>query len=89
MFVKLCVLDRLVCFAGFVGMTAFALLFLLPLPNCFLRVCLPTLFAAVLILFLPLTTSANSGTAFYDKSAPARLAAANIFLPEMELQFSE
>ena len=34
----------------------------LPSPNCFLIVCLPTLFAAVLIFFLPLTTSAISGT---------------------------
>ena len=43
--------DRLFCLADFVGTTLLALLFLLPLPNCFLRVCLPTLFAAVLKFF--------------------------------------
>ena len=42
-------------------MTLLAVLFLLPLPNCFLRVCPPTLFAAVLKFFLSLTTSAISG----------------------------
>ena len=34
--------DRLICFADFVGMTLLALRFLLPLSNCFLKVCLPT-----------------------------------------------
>ena len=38
--------GRLICFADFVGMTLFALRFLLPLPNCVLKVCLPTLLAA-------------------------------------------
>ena len=79
--------DRLNCFADFVGMTLLALLFLLPpvllrllSPNCFLRVCLPTLFAAVLKFFLPLTTSAISGTANSNKSAPTRFAAGTIYL---------
>ena len=72
--------DRLICFADFVGMNLLAVLFLLPLSNCFLKVCLPTLFAAVLKLFLPLTTSAISGTANCNKSAPTRFAAGTIFL---------
>ena len=54
--------------------------FLLPLPNCFIRVCLPTLFAAVLKFFLPLTTSAISGTANSNKSAPTRFAAGALYL---------
>ena len=72
--------DRLICFADFVEMTLLADLFLLPLPNYFLRVCLPTLFAAVLKLFLPLTTSGISGTANSNKSAPMRFAAGTIYL---------
>ena len=79
MFVKMSLRDRLICFADFVGMTLLAVLFLLPLPNCFLKVCFPTLFAAVL-KFLPLTTSAISGTANSYKSAPTPLAAGTIYL---------
>ena len=93
-FVKMSLRDRLICFAVFVGMTLLALIFLLPpcrpptdpfplrlpSPNCFLKVCLPTLFAAVLIFFLPLTTSAISGTANSNKSAPTRFAAGTICL---------
>ena len=80
-FVKMSLRDRLICFAGFVGMTLLALRFLwLPKPNCFLRVCLPTLFAAVLKFFLPLTTSAISGTANSNNSAPTRFEAGTIFL---------
>ena len=78
--------DRLICLADFVGMTLLALLFLLPAvrlrlpsPNCFLGVCLPTLFAAVLEFFLPPTTSAISGTA-NPKLAPLRFAAGSIYL---------
>ena len=87
MFVKMSLRDRLICFADFVGMTLLALLFLLPpvllrlrSPNSFLRVCLPTFFAAVLIFFLPLTTSAISGTANSNKSAPTRFAPGTIYL---------
>ena len=87
MFVKMSLRDRLICFADFVGMTLLELRFLLfPLllrllsPNCLLRVCLPTLFAAVLKFFLPLTTSAISGTANSNKSAPTRFAAGKIYL---------
>ena len=46
MIVKMCLWDRLICFANSAGMTLLAVFFLLPLPNCFLGVCLPTLFAA-------------------------------------------
>ena len=80
MFVKLSFRDRLISFADLVGMTLLSLFVLLPLPNCFLRVCLPTLFAAFLLFFLPLTTSAHSGTANSNKSAPTRFAAGLIYL---------
>ena len=72
--------DRLDCLVDFVGMILLAVLFLLPSPNCFFRVCFPTLFAAVLKFFLPLTTSAISGTANSNKSAPTRFAAGTIYL---------
>ncbi len=74
--------DRLICFADFVGLTLLALRFLLPQPNCFLKVCLATLFAAVWIFFLPLTTSAISGTANSNKSAPTRFAAGTIYFTQ-------
>ena len=76
--------DRLGCLVDFVGMTLLALRFLRPLTDCFLKVCLPTLFAAVLILFLPLATSAISGTANSNKSAPTRFAAGTIYLRKNE-----
>ena len=93
MFVKMSLRDRVICFADFAGMTLlFCLpyanslppmapfLFLQPVPNCFPRVCLRTIFAAVLKVFLPLTTSANSGTATSNKSAPTRFADGTIYL---------
>ena len=64
-FVKMSLRDQLFCFADFVGMTLLALRLLLPLPNCFLRVCFPTLFAAVLKFYLPPTTTAISGAVNY------------------------
>ena len=77
--------DRMICFADFVGMTLhvcptpFApFLFLLPLPNCFPSVCLPTLVAAVSKFFLPLTTSAISGAANSNQSAYTRFAGGTI-----------
>ena len=86
--------DRLVCFADFVGMNLLAyrtpmapFLFLLPAvrlrlpsPKCFLRVWLPTLCAAVLKFFLPLTISAISGAANSNKSAPTRFVSGTIYL---------
>ena len=82
MFVKMSLRDRLDCLVDFVGMICLCLLppLRLPSPNCFLSVCLPTLFAAVLKFFLPLTTSAISGTANSNKSAPTRFAAGTRFL---------
>ena len=77
MFVKMSLRDRLDCLVDFVGMI---LLCFLPLPECFFRVCFPTLFAAVLKFFLPLTTSAIFGTANSNKSAPTRFAAGTIYL---------
>ena len=79
LFVKMSLRDRLVCLVDFVGMIRLCLL-RLPSPNCFLRVCFPTLFAAVLKFFLPLTTSAISGTANSNMSAPVRFAARTTFL---------
>ena len=62
--------DRLVCLQDFVGKTLLlcfttmaAFRFPLPLFICFLRVFLPTLFAADLKFFLALTPSATFGTA--------------------------
>ena len=75
MFAKMPLRDRLFCFADFVGITLLALLFLLPLPIWFPSICLTTLFAAVLNLFLPLKTSAYSGKANSNKSTPTRFAA--------------
>ena len=82
MFVKMSLRDRLDCLVDFVGMILFCLLppLRLPSPNCFFRVCFPTLFAAALKFFLPLTTSAVSGTANSNKSAPTRFAAGTIYL---------
>ena len=84
MFVKMSIRDRLDCLVDFVGMILLFLLpsvrLRLPSPNCFLRVCFPTLFAAVLKFFLPLTTSAISGTANSNMSAPMRFAAGTTYL---------
>ena len=80
MFLKTSFCDRLVCFAAFLGMTLLAIFFLLPLPNCFLSVCLPTLFAAVLKFFLPLTTSAISGAANSNKSVPTGSPVGTLYL---------
>ena len=77
---KLSLRDRLICLEDFVGMTQLTLSFLQPLPNCFLKVCPPILFAALLILFLPLTTSAITRTANSNKSAPTCFAAGTIYL---------
>ena len=51
MFVNMSSGYRVVCFADFVGMTLLAVLFLLPLPICVLRVCLPIFLPAVLNFF--------------------------------------
>ena len=78
--VKMSFPDQLVCFAGFVVMNVLALFFLLPLPSCFLSVCLPTLFAAVLKFFLPVTTSVISGLTNSSNSAPTRFAAGTTYI---------
>ena len=86
MFVKTSLRDQLICFADFVGMTQLELRFLLPTvhlrlpsPKCSLKVCLATLFAAVLKFFLPLKTSESFGTGNSNKSAPTLFAAGTIF----------
>ena len=80
MLVKMSLRDRLDCLVDFVGMALLVVLFLLPPPTCFFRICFHTLFAAVLKFFLPLTASAISGTANSNKSAPTRFAAGTIYL---------
>ena len=67
--------DRLLRFKLLTGM----LLFCLPPTSCFLNVCLPTLLAAVFKFSFPLTTSATSGAANSNKSAPTRFAARTIY----------
>ena len=79
-FLKMSFRDQLICFADFVGMILLAVLFLLLSPSCFFIVFFPTFFATVLKFFLPLTTSATSGTTNSNKSAPTRFAAGTIFL---------
>ena len=94
MFVKMSLRDRLDCLVVFVGMILLCLVPLFtcrtlrslppwlpsPSPNCFFRVCFPTLFAADLKDFLPLITSPISGAANSNKSAPTRFAAGTIYL---------
>ena len=77
MFVNMSLRDQLDCLVDFVGMI---LLCLLPLPNCFFRVCFPTLFAAVLNDFLPLIIFSISGAANSNMSAPMRFAAGTTYL---------
>ena len=81
--------NRLPCSTDFVGFILLAVLFPLSVLNCFLRVCLPTFFAAVLKSLLPLTTSAIAGAANANKSAPMRFATGTIYLRKLELQFSQ
>ena len=52
----------------------------LPSPNCFLSVCLPTLFAADTKAFLPLKTSPTPGAANTNMSAPMRFPTGTTFL---------
>ena len=84
MFVKMSLRDRLHCLVDFIGMVFLCLLppfdLSLPSPNCFFRVCFPTLLAAALKDFLPLITSPISGTANSNKSAPTRFAAGTTYL---------
>ena len=77
--------DRLLRFKLLTGMLPFCL----PPPGCFLNVCLPTFLAAVLKFFFPLTTSATSGTASSNKSAPTRFAAGTIYFSGKEWRFSQ
>ena len=77
MFVKMSLCKQLVCLVDFVGMI---FLCLLPLLNCFLRVCFPTLFAAVLKDYLPLIISPILGAANSNMSAPMRFAAWTTYL---------
>ena len=67
--------DRLLRFKFMIGL----LLFCLPPASCFLNACLPTLLAAVLKFFFALTTSATTGTANSNKSAPTRIAVGTIY----------
>ena len=84
MFVKMFLRHQLSCLVDFVGMI---LLCLLPLPNCFFRVCFPTPFAADLKDFLPVITSPISGAANSNMSAPKRFAAGTIYLRKNGIAF--
>ena len=76
--------DRVLRFKFFTG----RILFCLPLPGCFLIVCLPTFLAAVLKFFFPLT-SATSGTANSNTSAPTGFAAGTIYFLRKGKRFSQ
>ena len=65
------------CLEEFVRMP---LLCLLPLPCCFFKVYVPTLFASLLEIFLPLTTSTVPDAANSVKSAATRFAAGTKYL---------
>ena len=80
MFAEKSLRDRLVCFAEFAGTSLLAVIFLQSLSNFFLKVCPPTLFAAVFNFFCPLETSAISGAANSNKSAPRSFVAGTIFI---------
>ena len=91
MFAKMSLRDQVDCLVDFARIILLCLLppcrtptapfrRRLPSPNCFLRVCFPTLFAAVLIEFLQLITSPISGAANSNMSAPMRFAAGTTYL---------
>ena len=61
--------------------------FLPPLPSCFLRVCLPTLFAAVSKCFPPLTTSAIFDAANSNISAATCFAAGTVYFHKNGIAF--
>ena len=77
MVVKMSLRGQLVCLVDSVGMIP---LCLPPLPNCFITVCFPTLFAAVLKDSLPVIASPISGAANSNMSAPMCFAAKTKFL---------
>ena len=82
MFVRRSPRDRLVCLAEFVGINLLAVLLLLPMTKCFLRVCLPTLIAALLKFFLPLTVSAVSGAASSNKVSTQKFCSCDYFFTQ-------
>ena len=90
MFVKKSPHDRLPGFANFVGMTLLAVHFPLQPPNCFLKVCVPEIFAAILKFFVPLTHyQPQFLTQQIPKSKHLRvLQLERLYYPQMESQFS-
>ena len=93
MFAKRSLRDELDCVVDFDGMIVLCLLppvrLRLPSPNCFFRVCFPTLFAADLKDFLPSITSPISGAANSNMSAPMRFPLGQNIDAKRELQFSQ
>ena len=79
MFVKMSLRDRRVCFADFDGMTLPAVSSCYHYPIVFLEFVVPH-FCSYLKTFLPLTTSAISDTANFNKAAPRRFAAGTMYL---------
>ena len=78
-----------VLLCSFCWMIQFTNRFLLPPPNCLVRVCFFTLSATVLILFLQLSTSAASNAAKSNKSVPPRFTAGTISTQKWNLNFSK
>ena len=83
---KMSLRDRLDCLLDFARMIVFGLV---PLPNCFSRVCFPTPLEAVLRDFLPLITTPISGAANSNLSAPTVLPLGRHIYAKRELQFSQ
>ena len=77
--------DQQVCFADFVEIFRLAFFFMLPLPNRFIRVCVPANFADVFSFFLPLATSEISGAEISNKSLPICFATGTIYLDKFEI----
>ena len=79
--------DRLLRLVDLGGMILLAVNFLAPSPSCFFKVCRPTILAADLMFFLLLTTSAISGTANSNMSAPICLAAGTMYFLRKGIAF--
>ena len=83
MFVEMFSRDRPVCFAASAGMIFF---FYYLYPAVFSSVCLSTIFAALLIFYLPLTVSAFSGARKVNKSVARYVG--TTYYAKMEMPFS-
>ena len=80
MFGKFSPPSQLLSFADVLGMSLSAVFFILLLPNCFLKVCSPTLFAGILTHFVPQQPLKSNGAPVSNKSAYRRFGAGTIYL---------